>query len=351
MKTILITGGCGFVGSHIALHLATALDGVRVMCMDNLYRRGSELNIARLQDRGVLFCWGDVRQRTDFPAERVDLLIECSAEPSVIAGYGQSPDYLFSANLLGLYNCLEVCRQNETPLIFLSTSRVYPVGSLNAHPIKEEDTRFTWDDTGTVGISVRGVSERMDMTGARSMYGFTKFAGELLIEEYRAAFGLQAAINRCGVIAGPWQFGKIDQGVIALWVMAHEFGKSLCYIGYGGAGKQVRDVLHVSDLCRLVEEQARNIRSWDGWLGNVAGGVDRSVSLLELTTLVRQCTGRTTTLQAQPQARPFDLRVFIADCASLYQRTQWRPEYDVPQTVSDVARWVREQRAVLERLL
>jgi len=61
-----------------------------------------------------------------------------------------------------------------------------------------------------------------------------------LIEEYRAGFGLRAAINRCGVIAGPWQMGKVDQGVVSLWVLRHYFGKPLAYIGYGGAGKQVR---------------------------------------------------------------------------------------------------------------
>src|SRR6185503_10007274 len=95
----------------------------------------------------------------------------------------------------------------------------------------------------------------LDLRGARSLYGFTKLAAEQLIEEYRAAYALKAAVNRCSVIAGPWQFGKVDQGVAALWVLAHHFGRPLSYIGYGGAGKQVRDLLHVADLCDLVDRQ------------------------------------------------------------------------------------------------
>jgi CDP-paratose 2-epimerase len=348
---ILITGGCGFVGSNLALHLAAALDGARIVCMDNLRRRGSELNAERLADAGVAVHRGDVRDPADFPTGRFDLMIECSAEPSVLAGQDGSPDYLFHTNLVGLYNCLEACRARGAGLIFLSTSRVYPVAPLEAHPYETQPTRFAWADTPGAAISSRGVSERLDLAGARSLYGFTKLAGEQLIEEYRASFGLAAAINRCGVIAGPWQFGKVDQGVIALWVMAHAFGRPLAYIGYGGEGRQVRDVLHVGDLARLVELQARDLAGWDGWLGNVAGGLAHSVSLRELTGLCREATGRETPIGSQSQTRPFDLRLFIADCARLHARTDWRPERDVARIVDDTTRWAVDHRAALERLL
>jgi CDP-paratose 2-epimerase len=351
MMSVLITGGCGFVGSNIAVHLAQSASRIRIVCMDNLYRKGSELNVARLQDYGIAFHRGDVRDPASFPNERFDFLIECSAEPSVLAGRDDSPDYLFSTNLVGLYHCLEVCRRHNSGLIFLSTSRVYPIARLEAHGFSERATRFVWADNGTAGISAHGVSERLDMNGARSLYGFTKLAGEQLIEEYRASFGLQAAINRCGVIAGPWQFGKVDQGVIALWIMGHEFDRPMTYIGYGGTGKQVRDVLHVADLCRLVTEQLLNLPSWDGWLGNVAGGLAHSVSLLELTELCRRITARTVSIGSQLETRPFDLRLFIADCNKLFSRTAWRPNFDVVRTVEDTARWIRDHRATLERMM
>ncbi len=93
------------------------------------------------------------------------------------------------------------------------------------------------------------------MDGPRTLYGATKLAAELLIEEYRASLGVPAVIDRCGVIAGPWQMGKVDQGVFTHWMLAHHFRQPLSYIGFGGGGKQVRDLLHVEDLVDLVERQ------------------------------------------------------------------------------------------------
>src|SRR5262249_48278102 len=198
MRNAVISGGCGFVGSNIALYLADSFDGVRIVCVDNLYRKGSELNVERLQKRGVVFHHGDVRAPRSFPEGDCDLLIECSAEPSVFAGQDGSPDYLFMTNLVGLYHCLEYCRRRSSRIIFLSTSRVYPVAPLEAHGFREDETRFVWLDEGTEGISSRGVSESLDLKGARSLYGYTKLSGEQLVEEYRASFKLEAVINRCG---------------------------------------------------------------------------------------------------------------------------------------------------------
>src|SRR5215471_16152184 len=205
MRT-LITGGAGFVGSNLAIALKQKFPESEIVCMDNLYRRGSELNLPRLKKNNIAFHHGDVREPDAFPGTPFDFLIECSAEPSVLAGLGGSPDYLMQSNLMGAYYCLERARQWNSAFIFISTSRVYPIMRLEAHPWREEKTRFCWCDEGTKGITSLGVNENIEMTGARSLYGCTKYAAELLIEEYRAAFGLRTVINRCGVIAGPWQF-------------------------------------------------------------------------------------------------------------------------------------------------
>jgi CDP-paratose 2-epimerase len=189
------------------------------------------------------------------------------------------------------------------------------------------------------------------MTGARSLYGLTKFASEGLIEEYRAGFGLRAAVNRCGLIAGPWQMGKVDQGVVALWVLRHFFGKPLQYLGYGGMGKQVRDVLHVTDLCELVEEQIADFDRWDGWLGNVGGGLEISTSLQELTAVCRNIVGREVPIAPEPQTRQADLRIFLADCSRLFSRTNWRPQCGVTQIVTDIFEWIRANEKVLQPLV
>ena len=211
-------------------------------------------------------------------------------------------------------------------------------------------TRFAWLDEGTAGLSSRGVSERIDMDGARSLYGYTKLSVEQLIEEYRATYGLEAVVNRCGVIAGPWQFGKVDQGVAALWVMAHRFGRPLSYIGYGGNGKQVRDFLHIDDLCELIAEQMRDFDRWEGWQGNVAGGLSNTASLCELTGICEEITGRKIPIGSVPANRPLDLRLFIGDCARLFDHTEWRPKRDLRRIIRDIDAWIGENQSQLKRL-
>jgi CDP-paratose 2-epimerase len=348
-RSILITGGAGFVGSNLAIRIREADQGACVVAMDNLHRRGSELNLARLRKHGVRFHFGDVREAASFPAGPFDLLIECSAEPSVLAGLSGSPDYLVHSNLLGAYNCLELARQWQAAFVFLSTSRVYPIAALERHAWRDEETRFVWTGSAS-GISPAGVSERLPLEGARSLYGWTKFAAEQLVEEYRVAFGVQTVVNRCGMIAGPWQFGKVDQGVVSLWVQAHVYGKPLQYIGYGGTGKQVRDVLHVDDLADLIIEQLQDLPRWSGWAGNVSGGLENSVSLVELTGLCSEATGRKTTVGSSTQNRAADVRIYIGDCGELFSRTAWRPRRSLRRVVEDLTAWSRDERGRLESL-
>jgi CDP-paratose 2-epimerase len=346
---ILITGGAGFIGSNLAVRISRDSPGAAVVAMDNLYRKGSELNLARLREHGVRFHFGDVREASSFPDGPFDLVIECSAEPSVLAGMSGSPDYLVHSNLLGAYHCLERARQWQSAFLFLSTSRVYPIAALERHPWREEDTRFVWTATGS-GISPIGVSEQLPLAGARSLYGWTKYAAEQLIDEYRVAFGMRTLVNRCGMIAGPWQFGKVDQGVVSHWVQAHLFGRPLEYVGYGGTGKQVRDVLHVEDLADLILEQLKDLPRWAGWVGNVSGGGENSISLMELTALCREATGCETRIGSSPENRAADVRIFIGDCSDLFSRTAWRPRRSLRRIVEDLSAWALNERGRLESL-
>ena len=350
-ESILITGGAGFVGGNLAVFLKTRHPSVRIVAMDNLYRDGSKLNLPRLQAAGVKFVQGDIRHEREFPADAFECIVECSAEPSVLAGYAGSPDYLMETNFLGTYRCLEKARQWQSKLLFLSTSRIYPISALEAHPWVEAPTRFEWSDIAGAAISHQGVRENCRLQGARSLYGLTKFASEGLIEEYRSAFNLKAVINRCSVITGPWQMGKVDQGVVALWVLRHYFNQPLKYIGYGGTGKQVRDMLHVDDLCELVEEQLAHFADWDGWLGNVGGGLEHSASLQELTTLCQKVVGRQPPIASETANRQADLRIFLADCHRLFERTAWRPRRGVGQIIDDIFNWVRTHEKELKPLV
>ena len=142
-ETILITGGAGFVGSSLALLFRRDRSDAEVIAFDNLHRPGSGLNVPRLEAAGVRFVKGDVRRPQGLEGVgAVDLLVECSAEPSVHAGYGGEPGYLLDTNLVGAINCLEHLRRHGGDLVFLSTSRVYPIAALRDLPLAVDGARF-----------------------------------------------------------------------------------------------------------------------------------------------------------------------------------------------------------------
>ncbi|MCA2691129.1 MULTISPECIES: NAD-dependent epimerase/dehydratase family protein [unclassified Microcystis] len=341
-RQVLITGGAGFVGSSLGLGLAQLYPDWKIIALDNLKRRGSELNISRLKQAGIEFVHGDVRNAEDLEASAlpVDLILECSAEPSVLAGY-TSPGYVLQTNLIGTINCLELARQTQADFIFLSTSRVYPIAYLNQLNYTETDTRFQLSEQQNLpGVSAFGISEQFPLDLPRSLYGSTKLASELIINEYGNAYGLRTLINRCGVLTGPWQMGKVDQGVFALWVANHYFQKSLKYIGYGGTGKQVRDFLHVADLLDLIDIQIANLEQFNGQTFNVGGGQNFSLSLYETTKLCQEITGNSIMIEAIPENRTGDMPIFITDSRKISSITGWQPQRDGSKLIQDIFDWI-----------
>jgi CDP-paratose 2-epimerase len=337
---ILVTGGAGFVGGNLAVALARRHPDWEVAALDDLSRRGSELNLPRLEEAGVEFFQGDVREVGDLRAAGdFSALVECSAEPSVLAAI-DDPSRSFETNLLGAFNCLERARRCDAFLVFLSTSRVYPIEPLRSLELVETGTRFELaTDQALPGASPKGVSEGFPLAGARTFYGATKLAAEHLIEEYVNDFGVCAAVNRCGVIAGPWQMGRVDQGVFSWWLLAHLFDFPIDYIGFSGTGKQVRDLLHVDDLVDLVEEQLCEPGRWRGVTANVGGGRERSLSLLEATELCRELTGNEVPIGANPATRPGDVPVYLSDCSHLAELTSWRPLRTPRDLLADTLDW------------
>ena len=351
---MLVTGGAGFIGANVAVALAARHPDWEVAALDNLRRRGSELNLPRLRDAGVAFLHGDVRLLDDVLGafDSPDAIVECSAEPSALAAIEAGPDYVVQSNLIGAYHCLELARRTQAQLVFLSTSRVYPVAALGQLALEETETRFELAaEQPVAGASPAGIAEEFPLEGARTMYGATKLAAELLIEEYRAAWDVRAVVDRCGVVAGPWQMGRIDQGVFTYWMLAHHFGLPLAYIGYGGTGKQVRDLLHVDDLVALIEEQLAAPERWDGVTVNVGGGRECSLSLRETTDLCAQITGRDVEPTAADDDRPGDVPLYISDCARLHSMSAWRPSHAPREVLADIHAWICEHEAAVRAAL
>ncbi len=340
--SILITGGCGFIGSNLAVGLSDK--GCKVTAFDNLSRRGSETLLQRLLAHGCKFHHGDIRNQEDLARlpGAYDLMIECSAEPSVLVGTrGDDARFMINNNLIGSINCFEFARQRSIPVIFISTSRVYPYDAINLCALEEQTTRFELAGVPT-SLSSNGVPVDYPLKGVRSLYGATKLASELLLQEYSAQYGLPAIINRCGVIAGPWQLGKVDQGVFTYWLASHYFKRPLKYIGFGGKGKQVRDLLHVQDLVALIATQADRVNDYRGQVFNVGGGRASNLSLQETTTLCQTITGHCVEIGSIAENRPADMAWYITDNGSTEATFNWRPTRDPEQILTDTYHWLTE---------
>jgi CDP-paratose 2-epimerase len=350
MSTILITGGCGFIGSNLAL--AFQKRGNHVVALDNLSRRGSEVLRDRVQAAGVEFMRGDIRNPADLDKVRgaIDLMIECSAEPSVLVGVnGNDAEFMVQNNLVGSLHCFEFARKRNTPIIFLSTSRVYPYDALNRQEYLEEATRFVPVQT-SAGFGPDGVSIDFPLSGARSLYGATKLASEIILQEYSHQYNLPAIINRCGVVAGPWQLGKQDQGVFTYWLVSHLLMRPLYYIGFGGAGKQVRDLLHIDDLVNLVLLQSLQIDNFRGEIFSAGGSTFSSLSLCEATDLCQRLTGKRVPISSQPKIRPADVIWFLTDNRLTTERFGWKPMHTAGDILRDIRDWLASRPDLLAEL-
>jgi CDP-paratose 2-epimerase len=351
---ILITGGCGFVGSNLAVLFKQHYSDIEVFCLDNLSRRGSEINLQKVLSVGGQFVHGDVRVKTDFDRiPKVDIVIDAAAEPSVLAGKVPGElENLIDTNLNGTINTLYFAKKHQSAIIFLSTSRVYPYDTLAKANLIKSPKRFNLsNDQALVGLSELGVAENYPLEGLRSLYGATKLASEYFIQEFANNFGMPAIINRCGVLSGPYQMGKIDQGVIVLWMAKHFWKGKLGYIGYGGLGQQARDVLHVRDLFRLLLWQIENITLQKGQIFNVGGGIANSISLAELTELCSQITGNIIEISSSTDIRPGDLPIYITDNSKINTFSGWSPEISIEQILGEIKNWFIEDEDLLKKIL
>lgn len=353
---ILITGGAGFVGASLAKNFLKKNPSAKITCMDNLYRKGSELNVPELQKLGITFIKGDVRFKKDFEnlPGPYDLIIEASAEPSVHAGVDSSPEYLIDTNLFGLINCLEYSRKNCGLFIFLSTSRVYSLDNLVNIPLKETPSRLVLNlsDKIFLGLSEKGISEEFATNSSRSLYGTTKLAGEMFIQEYANIYGIKAFINRCGVLCGEGQWGKTDQGIFTLWVARHFFEKKLSYTGFGGKGLQIRDLLHPEDLFSLLEKQisTSNKLTSNPPIYNIGGGLKQAVSLFEYTELCRAITGKNIEIACVPQTAPMDVPYYVTDYSKAEKDFTWTPTISPSEIVTRINHWIKENASLLKNL-
>lgn len=339
---LLVTGAAGFVGSTLIRRLLASTEGLQVVGLDNLSRPGSESNRTSLEADGVRFVHGDLRQTSDLDAlAPVDWVLDAAAMPSVLGGVGdaRSSRQVVEHNLIGTINLLELCKRQQAGLVLLSSSRVYGLAELQAVPLVEADGAFVPDPGGAfpAGIGPAGVTEACSTAPPVSLYGSTKLASEQLALEYSAAFDFPVWIDRCGVLAGPGQFGTAEQGIFSYWVHAHRAGRALGYIGYGGRGLQVRDGLHAGDLAALVAAQmAAGDVADRPRVVNVAGGAANALSLSQLTAWCADRFGPVP-IEARPETRAYDVPWVILDASRAEEVWTWQPTTPLTDVLEEIA--------------
>jgi CDP-paratose 2-epimerase len=304
-------------------------------------RSGSEMNRQRLRQMGVNFIHGDLRAASDFqdlPA--ADWAIDAAANPSVLAGVqaGFASRQLFEHNLAGLVNVLEYCKSHRAGLVLLSSSRVYSIPALCSLPLREDEKAFRLDDSKPLplGATSRGIGPEFSTAPPISLYGSTKLASEIIALEYGCAFDFPVWIDRCGVLAGPGQFGTADQGIFSYWINSHLRRRSLRYIGFGGTGKQVRDALHPRDLSRLLDRQIRSERSSGRRVYAVGGGLQNAMSLAELTAWCDLRFG-VHAPQADLRPRTYDIPWLVMDNREVESDFAWQPEIPMEDLLTQIA--------------
>jgi CDP-paratose 2-epimerase len=337
---VLITGICGFAGHALAHGLREGWPDWEIVGLDNLVRAGSETNRLALRELGLKLFHGDVRNPSDLETlPRCDWIIEAAANPSVMAGVDgkTSSRQLIEHNLVGTFNVLELQKNWRCGFTILSTSRVYSIRALAAIPVETQGDRFVpRPGVQMAGFGPQGVAEEFSTEPPLSLYGTSKRASELLACEYAASFELPAFVLRCGVLAGARQFGRIDQGIFSYWIHSYRAKRPLKYIGFDGAGSQVRDCLHARDLLPLIARQIKDPRADAPRVLNVSGGLGQSASLRQLSAWCAERFGAHT-ITAEPNNRPFDVPWLVLDSSRAKHFWNWTPQTSLESIWSEIA--------------
>ena len=331
---ILITGGCGFVGSNLAIYFKNNKIGTKINTLDNLSRRGSSLNLSRLKKNKIKNFKKDIsnyKEISNLP--KYDLIVDCCAEAAVEESKKEL-DKVFNTNLVGTFNILKKCIKDKSNFIFLSSSRVYSINKLR----NLEKKNFL-------------INEKFDTSGPKSIYGFSKYSSEHLIREFSFLYKIKYIINRLGVISGPWQFGKQDQGFVSLWIWKHINKKKLSYIGFGGKGKQIRDVVHITDVCKLIAEQIKKINKINNLTLNAGGGPGNAISLKGLTKICQKITSNKIKIFSKKITSEYDIPYYVTDNSKAKQIYKWNPEKKILNIVKDIYKWMFSNKKILKKYI
>ena len=336
---VLVTGGAGLVGSHVAEYYAKK--GDQVIVLDNLMRS----SLFGYDKESVEFNWnylagvenvkrikGDIREESDVKkalGDGVDAVVHTAGQPGVPLSV-KIPREDFSINAYGTLNVLECIRQicPKAAFLYCSTNKIYGE-NVDTISLEEQETRYVYK-------SKKGVPETlsMDLTG-HTPYGASKYTGDIYTQEYGHIYGMKTAVFRMSCIYGTRQFGFEDQGWVAWFVVANLTGQPI--IIYGD-GKQVRDLLYVEDLVEAFDKFINSDIRHDVF--NIGGGSRNTTSLLEFVSLIEGKTGIKFRKIEHKDWRPSDQKVYISDITKVSKALEWKPKVTPEKGLEKLIDWV-----------
>jgi len=335
---ILITGGAGFIGTHLAKHFSDR--GDRIAVLDNLSRRGSELNLRWLEVRipGLEFIRGDVRDAATVvrAAQGREAIFHLAAQVAVTTSV-TNPREDFEINAIGTFNALEAARASKPNPIFIYTSTNKVYGGMDGAKVVEDPARYRLADLPL------GVAEDWPLD-FHSPYGCSKGAGDQYVRDYARIYGLPTVVFRQSAIYGERQFGVEDQGWLAHFVISATLGRPITIYG---DGKQVRDMLYVGDLARAFERAVEQIETVRGRVFNIGGGPGFTLTIWSETgPMLEQLSGRTLDVR-YGKWRPGDQKVYVSDIRKAQRELGWKPEVGPKEGLARLWKWAQENRGDL----
>ncbi len=341
MRTILITGGCGFIGANTAEYYLTK-KGYKVVVLDNLSRVGSKYNLQWLKkiNGNFVFRKIDIRDYKSllviFEEVKPDLILHLAGQTTV-TGSMVNPREDFEINAVGTFNVLEALRNGapKATLIYSSTNKV--MGELADMPIREEKNKYSFKN-------IKGISEKQPLDFC-SPYGCSKGCGDQYVLDYARIYKLNTVVFRQSCIYGSRQFGIEGQGWLA-WLMS-----SLIFdqaVSLYGTGKQVRDILHVRDLISAFDLAFKNIKITKGKAYTIGGGPNFSVSILEFFEILENISGKKFNYKMKPW-RLVDQKVYISDVSSASKDFNWIPKVSPKEGIKDMYDWVLQNKQLIDK--
>lgn len=338
---LLITGGCGFLGSNLASDALARGDDLVVF--DSLYRNGSRENLSWLQTQGrFAFEHGDIRNQNDITRVvrdfKPDAIFHLAGQVAMTTSIA-NPRMDFEVNVMGTHNLLEAVRQHapNAIVVYSSTNKVY--GDLEQYTYEETETRFRCVQ------HPKGFDERTQLD-FHSPYGCSKGAADQYMLDYARIFGLKTVVFRHSSMYGGRQFATYDQGWVGWFcqiAVGIKLGQLKEHFTISGSGKQVRDILHAEDMKCLYVAAVDHIDQAKGQAFNIGGGIENSLSLIELFAMLEGRLNIKLNYTRLP-VRESDQRVFVADLAKAVRLLKWRPVVSAQDGVARMVAWVSAAR-------